>query len=436
MALTPEDTRIRTLGPCEVPSPLRLSEGHGDGMVHFVLDEKMPYRVEQRQDQGDRDEVLFEKAGPRGRLFFEPKTTRAAIVTCGGLCPGLNNVIRSAVLQLHYGYGVPEILGIRYGYAGLDPAGGPEPMALTIDRVENIHLRGGTLLGSSRGPITPAAAVQFLRDRGINILLCIGGDGTQNGAHHIAAEATEQGYPLSVVGVPKTIDNDIPFVWRTFGFNTAVEKSREVIACAHTEAQCAPNGVVVVKLMGRDAGLIAAAAAVASQDVNFVLVPEVPFELDGPGGLLALLERRLADRSHAVVVVSEGAGQHLMPKAEDRRDPSGNLLHQDIGPFLAERIREHLRGRQMPASVRYIDPSYLIRSVPANCDDAQMCDQFARNAVHAAMTGRTDLVIGRWYNVFIHAPIQLVIRRKKRMSPESELWRSVLAATGQPMRIA
>ena len=400
MALTPEDTRIRTLGPCEVPSPLRLSEGHGDGMAHFVFDERMPYRVERRQDQGDSDEVLFEKAGPRGRLFFEPSTTRAAIVTCGGLCPGLNNVIRSAVLQLHYGYGVGEILGIRYGYAGLDPAG---------------------------GPITPAAAVQFLRGRGINILLCIGGDGTQNGAHCIAAEATEQGYPLSVVGVPKTIDNDIPFVWRTFGFNTAVEKSREVIACAHTEAQCAPNGVVVVKLMGRDAGLIAAAASVASQDVNFVLVPEVPFELDGPGGLLALLERRLADRSHAVVVVSEGAGQHLMSKGENRRDPSGNLLHQDIGPFLADRIR---------AGVRYIDPSYLIRSVPANCDDAQMCDQFARNAVHAAMTGRTDLVIGRWYNVFIHAPIPLVIRRKKRMSPESELWRSVLAATGQPMRIA
>jgi len=433
--LMPEDTRIQTLGSCDVSSPIRLSEVHGDGVVNFVSDELMPYRVERRRDQADSADVLFEKAGPRNRLFFDPAETRAAIVTCGGLCPGLNNVIRSAVLQLHFGYGVRSVTGIRYGYAGLSPERKHEPIELTPAAVENVHLHGGTVLGSSRGPIDPGVAVEFLRDREINILLCIGGDGTQKGAHRIATEAQAQGYPLSVVGIPKTIDNDIPFVWQTFGFNTAVETAREVIKCAHTEARCAPGGVVVVKLMGRDAGFLAAAAAVASQDVNFVLVPEMPFRLEGETGLLALLEKRVAERDHAVVVVAEGAGQDLMPEGQTHRDASGNVLHKDIGPFLTASIQAHFRRREFPANVRYIDPSYVIRSVPANCDDAQLCDRFARNAIHAAMSGRTDLLIGRWYNVFIHVPLPLATERKKQMSPESELWRSVVVTTGQPLRI-
>ena len=353
----------------------------------------------------------------------------------GGLCPGLNNVIRSLFLQLHHHYGVKHIWGIRYGYQGLDPANGREPIALSPEFVENIHKEGGTALGSSRGAMHPPAVVDFLRERQVNILFCIGGDGTQTGAHEIAEEAGRRGHPLAVVGIPKTIDNDIQYVWRTFGYSTAIDKAREVVYCAHVEAKGAPNGVTVVRLMGRDAGFIVAGATIASQDVNIALVPEVPFALDGETGLLNLLKKRILSRGHAVVVVAEGAGQHLIPKTEARQDASGNILHEDIGVFLRDTIKAYFRTEGVPANVKYIDPSYVIRSVPANCEDAVLCDQMARNAAHAGMAGRTDVLIGYWYNVFIHVPIVLATGAKKQMDPESSLWRGALAATGQPVRI-
>ena len=428
------DTRIESLGPAGLASPLRLNDTHGDGVGNFVPDTaRIRYNAEVEAQNGEPD-LLFEKAGPRARIHFDPAKTSAAIVTCGGLCPGLNNVIRSAFLELHHNYGVKRVLGIRYGYLGLNPALGPEPVELSADGVDHIHREGGSILGSSRGDQPVGVMVDTLQRLGVNILLTVGGDGTQRGANEVAIEARRRGLDLAVVGIPKTIDNDIVYVSRTFGFATAVDRACEVLAAAHCEAKGYPNGVAVVRVMGRDSGYIAAGATLASQEVNFTLVPEVPFRLDGPEGFLAVLEARLKRRGHAVVVVAEGAGQGLLGGAEAHRDASGNALHQDIGVFLREQIVAHFKRAGIPMSMKYLDPSYYIRSVPANSEDAMLCDQYARNAVHAAMAGKTGLLIG-FKNGFTHVPLALVAGQRQRINAEGALWRSVLASTGQPPRM-
>jgi 6-phosphofructokinase 1 len=378
--------------------------------------------------------LQFELAGPRPRLFFDPAKTRAGIVTCGGLCPGLNNVIRSLYLELRHAYGVPEVVGFRGGYQGLDPARGAEPLVLTPEFVAGIHKEGGTVLGTSRGPVDIGTAVENLIRRGVDLLFTIGGDGTQRGGNDLFQEARRRGHALAVVGIPKTIDNDVAFVTRTFGYLTAVEEAAKALHRAHTEACSVLNGVSLVKLMGRHAGFIAAGATVASQDVNFTLVPEVPFKLDGPRGFLAALEQRVRQRGHAVVVVAEGAGQELLDHPQAERDASGNLKLQDIGLFLRQRIEAHFRAAEVPLVMRYFDPSYLVRSSPANAEDAILTDLFARHAVHAAMAGKTGLVIGFLHGQFIHVPIELLASRKKQMDPDGFAWSAVLAATGQPER--
>jgi 6-phosphofructokinase 1 len=387
-------------------------------------------RVPERIELGAEPGPSFEVAGPRAKLFFDPKQTRAAIVTCGGLCPGLNNVIRSAFFELHHGYGVAEVLGFRGGYSGLDPSAA-EPLVITPQLVDGIHQRGGTILGSARGPVDIGRAVDNLIARGVNILLTVGGDGTQRGANELYQEASRRGHPLSVVGVPKTIDNDIQYVARTFGFMTAVEEAVRVIECAHTEACSVQAGIGLVKLMGRHSGFITAGATVASQDVNFALIPEVPFELEA---FLAALELRMRSKSHAVIAVAEGAGQDLFPSDSEQRDASGNVKLRCIGTFLRERIEAHFKARGLPAVMRYFDPSYQVRSRPANCEDALLCDLFARNAVHAAMAGKTGLVIGFLHERFIHVPIEQLAKASRRLDPAGGWWRSVLACTGQPAR--
>ncbi len=432
--ITLENTQIEKLGPCSVPSPLRLSSAPGNGQGQFVPDgARVRYQAEFNTGADLPPEASFEKAGPREKLFFDPKQTRAAIVTCGGLCPGLNNVIRSAFMELHHHYGVPETLGLRYGYAGLNPASGHPPLRLTSAMVDDIHEDGGTLLGTSRGPQPTEVMVDYLVEQGINVLLCTGGDGTLRGVRDIAAEAKRRNLPIAVVGIPKTIDNDVMYVARTFGLITATEKAAEVLDCAHNEAKSVCNGVGLVKVMGRDAGFIAAFATVASQEVNFTLIPEVPLRLDGPNGFLEVLRRRLAARHHAVVLVAEGAGQDLLAGVGNLKDASGNKLHADIGPFLKEQIIAHMKQAKLPVEVKYFDPSYLVRSVPANSDDAILCDQLARNAVHAAMAGKTNVVIGFWNSLFTHVPVPLAVGAKKRVDPGGSLWTSVLAATGQPV---
>ena len=355
-------------------------------------------------------------------------------MTCGGLCPGLNDVIRSLFLELHHAYGVKEVLGFRGGYQGLDPARGAEPVVMTAAFVDGIHREGGTVLGTSRGPVDTKIAVDNLIRLGVNILFTIGGDGTQRGGNDLFQEAKRRGHALAVVGIPKTIDNDVPFVTRSFGYLTAVQEAAEVLDRAHVEARSVENGISLVKLMGRHAGFIAAGATVASQDVNFTLVPEVPFRLEGDRGFLAALKQRIQRRKHAVVVVAEGAGQDLLADSETGRDASGNVKLKDIGLFLRDRIEAYFKAEQIPIVMRYFDPSYLVRSSPANTEDSILCDLFARYAVHAAMAGKTGLVIGYLHDRFIHVPIELLSSRKKTMDPEGFAWSAVLAATGQPER--
>ncbi len=417
---------ITTLGEARHDSPLSFS------VADNVL---IPADMEWPDGRVPEDLILFEKAGPRRMLFFDPAKTRAAIVTCGGLCPGLNNVIRSVTRELRRSYGVTSVLGIRGGYRGLDPSRSKPPIELTENIVEDIHKDGGTMLRTSRGPVDMTIAVEFLISQNINILFTVGGDGTQRGGNALFKEARKRGHSLAVVGIPKTIDNDVRYVTRTFGYGTAVDEAVRVINSAHTEARSVDNGVSVVKLMGRHAGFIAAAATVASQDVNFCLIPESPFSLEGKSGLFAALERRLEKKNHAVMVVAEGAGQeHLGTTGE--KDASGNTKLQDIGLFLKDKLKAHFKARGIEMTLRYFDPSYQIRGRPANTEDALLCDRMGRHAVHAAMTGKTGLVISYFNGHFVHVPMDVIASGGKRVDVDGELWRAVLSSTGQPLRFA
>jgi 6-phosphofructokinase 1 len=437
MMLNSSDFEIVQLGPRRFPSPIAKAGVPSQSEKLFVSDQhRVAYEVEWQSGQQPAHPLSFEKAGPRKDLYFDPATTKAAIVTCGGLCPGLNNVIRSLVLELHHHYGVRNILGIRYGYEGMNPEQGVAPRPLGPDDVRTIHHAGGSVLGLGRGKQDLGVMLDFLKQHQVDILFTIGGDGTLRGACALGQAARERGQKLSVVGIPKTIDNDIPFVDKTFGFETAVETARQAIDAAHCEALGARNGVGLVKLMGRDAGYIAAHATLASEDVNFCLIPEVPFELDGDSGLISLLRKRLERRAHALIVVAEGCGIHLV-KESSAHDASGNIRYAnrdlDIGSHLRDTIVERLKSEGFPITLKYIDPSYMIRSVAANANDSIFCNILARHAVHAAMAGKSELLIGRCHGIFTHIPLLAVATQKKTMSPYDSLWFAVTQTTGQPV---
>ncbi|HNX22904.1 MAG TPA: ATP-dependent 6-phosphofructokinase [Spirochaetota bacterium] len=430
---------IKKLGESRLKSPLLEKFKLND--MNFVRDEKrMLYNVMLEKEDPTKIDVdkTFELAGPREYLYFKPEEIRSAIVTCGGLCPGLNDVIRSIVMESWYRYGSKNILGIRYGYSGLHPETPFQPIELNPDVVRAIHMDGGSILGSSRGGTADMEMlVDTLEKLKINILYTIGGDGTLKGAHNIAMIAERRKLDLAVVGIPKTIDNDISYIQRSFGFETAFSIAVEAVTSAHVEAKGAPNGIGLVKLMGRNSGFIAANATMAMNDVNYVFVPEIPFELEGKNGLLKHLEGRLKDRQHAVICVAEGAGQDLIQKDVDSqvKDASGNVKLKDIGIFLKEKIEEYFKSRYIEVNLKYIDPSYMIRSAPAVPNDAIFCAQLGQYAVHAAMAGKTDLIIGQWNNNYTHVPIDLAISKKKYINPNSRFWFSVIDATGQPEKM-
>jgi 6-phosphofructokinase 1 len=419
------DFTISRLGECRITSPL-------SGVRFTTDDERILYhaRLEDLQAWLDKgaEPPSMEAAGPRDKLFFDPSRLACGIVTCGGLCPGLNDVIRSIVLSLYHHYGVNKVYGFRFGYEGLVRRYGHKPLVLTPDAVNRINEIGGTILGSSRGPQDPAEMVKTLDDLKIGILFTIGGDGTLRGAQKITEEAARQGIALSVIGIPKTIDNDISFLQKTFGFETAVTEAHRSTYAANTEAEAARNGIGLVKLMGRDSGFIAAFAVLVDSQVNFCLVPEVPFTLER---FLAELKQRLERRGHAVIVVAEGAGQDLVGKTSER-DASGNVKHGDIGAFLRDAIKEHFKRTNMEISIKYIDPSYTIRSMPANAHDSAFCLLLGQTAVHAGISGRTNMVVGFWNHQFTHVPISLAVSKRKKIDPEGDLWSSVLLSTGQP----
>ena len=419
-----DDFKIRLLGPYRFESPLDC---------RYFVDDDSGILLDANVSGCMKCEgvpTALEEAGARRRTFFDPAKTRAAIVTCGGLCPGLNDVIRSLTMVLSYRYGVRDILGIRYGYEGLVSGAGSEPLVLTPDIVADIHQHGGTILGSSRGAQDLAVMVDFLVERKINILFTVGGDGTQRGALEITGEIAKRKLEIAVVGIPKTIDNDIMYTERTFGFETAIAMSQIPIACAHMEAKGVRNGVGLVKLMGRDSGFVAAYAALASSDVNLVLIPESPFSMET---VLTFLDARLRRKSHAVIVVAEGTGQELVPA--DGVDASGNRKLGDIGIFLKQAITDRFRKPPVAAAVKYIDPSFTIRSARANADDSVFCFQLSENAVHAAMTGRTAMLVGLWNGHFVHVPMEKAVSGRKKIDPTGPLWQSVLDNTGQPANL-
>ena len=420
--------QVETLGECKIKSPLVQQAFIREGERVFVTEsETLAKDLEAKLGHLP----TFERAGAHEKIFHDPSWTRVGIVTAGGLCPGLNNVIKGLVEALTFGYGVKTIFGIRYGYAGLSPKFGYEPIMLNPDVVDTIHGSGGTILGSSRGQQPTEEMVDTLERMNINVLFCIGGDGSLRCAGDIADECNRRGLKISVVGVPKTIDNDLQFIGRSFGFETAVATASEIITLAHVEAKGTPHGIGLVKLMGRDSGFIAAAASVANPIVNFCLIPEMKFSLEGENGLSAALERRFAmGKTHAVVVVAEGAGQDLIA-GDAGKDASGNVLKKDIGVFLKDGISAHFKQKGIPSSVKYFDPSYTIRSVPARGTDAIRCYMLARNAAHAAMAGRTNCVVGSAGESYTLVPIRLATIERQTVSLTEDLWRSVIGATGQ-----
>ncbi|MDR3320729.1 MAG: ATP-dependent 6-phosphofructokinase [Desulfovibrio sp.] len=420
------DTAIRILGPCKLDSHLPYRTWSDDMHIRiFVNDELGDGGWSHTYDS-------FEAAGPRRKLYFDPGHAKCAIVTCGGLCPGINDVIRAIVMEAYHAYNVPSVLGIPYGLEGFITKFKHHPTELTPDMVADIHRFGGTILGSSRGPQQPDEIVDTLERCNVNALFVIGGDGTMRAALSISEEMNKRGLKIAVIGIPKTIDNDINFIPQSFGFETAVFKATEAIECAHTEACGTPNGIGLVKLMGRESGFIAALATLAIKEVNFVLIPEAPFTLYGGGGLLPALENRLLTRKHAVIVAAEGAGQHLLTQNADT-DASGNPVLGDIDELLRREIKTYLNARKIPYSIKYIDPSYIIRSVPAVANDKVYCGFLGQYAVHAAMAGRTDMVVAKLQGRYVHLPLELVTRKRRTLNIYSELWRAVLESTGQGM---
>ena len=424
--MTPAQPDFTTdgLGECTIVSPLRATR-------FMDTSKRLLFRADldelRAQVRAGVDPPAFELAGPRERIYFNPATLRCGIVTCGGLCPGLNDVVRSIVFCLHEKYGIAKVYGFRFGYEGLVERSALTPIELTTRRVSQIHEVGGTVLGSSRGPQPVEEMVDTLERLGIQLLFTVGGDGTLRGAHSIVEEIRRRELKIAVVGVPKTIDNDISFIDLSFGFETAVEAARQATRAAYVEASCHRSGIGLVKLMGRDSGFIASFATLADTQVGLCLIPEVAFSIDG---VVRAARQRIERDGYVVIVAAEGAGQNLLAEAAEW-DASGNRRHGDIGVYLRDKITETSRVQGMSVSLKYIDPSYMIRSLPANARDANFCLRLGHAAVHAGMAGKTDIVIGSWRRRLTHVPIPLAVSSRKKVDTNGYLWQTVLSVTGQ-----
>lgn len=435
---TTYDFTVPNLGATRINSSIMLSSDLSDGIADYVQDtDQILFSCDTALDAAGhriaKHEDTLELAGPRQKLYFNPAHVHAAICTCGGICPGLNNVIRAVVRCFWYRYGVRRISGIQYGYQGLLDDHAWPLVNLNPDLVDDIQERGGTILGSARGGGERVSEiVDALERQNINILITIGGDGTLRGAYEIGEEIKKRGLKIAVVGIPKTIDNDLSFIQSSFGFDTAVTQAVPAVRSAHVEAKNSINGIGLVKVMGRESGFIAAHTSLAQSDVNFCLIPESPFDLEGPNGLLTHLKNRILDRQHAVILVAEGAGQDLVPQTGEK-DASGNTKFTDIGVFLSSRIKQYFKAEHITVNVKYIDPSYMIRSAPANSNDSIYCARLGAHAVHAAMAGKTQTLISLVNNKFVHMPIKIAVSQRNHVDLEGALWRDVLENTRQPV---
>lgn len=429
-------TKIPVLGKANIASPIIRADRSGKEKKCFISDESriiVDVQTEYIENilAAGQKLLSFEQAGPREKIYFDPSKLKCAIVTCGGLCPGLNDIIRAIVLELYHIYHVKTIHGIRHGLQGFVPEYKHDFMELTPASVAGIQDMGGTILGSSRGSQDIGVVVDCLERMSVGILFMVGGDGTIMASKKIADEIENRNLKISVVGIPKTIDNDIFLVSRSFGFDSAVDVATQAIKGAHNESEAYPNGIGLIKLMGRHSGFLAATAALAQQDANFVLIPEVDIDLYGKTGFLQALENRITTRKHGVVIVAEGAGQNFFEDKEQKYDASGNIVLQDIGLFLKEQITQWFEAKNIPLTLKYIDPAYIIRSLAANANDSVFCGLLGRDAVHAGMAGKTKLLVSFWNNHYVHVPMEASAGRQKRLDPNGRLWQSVLEATGQ-----
>ncbi|KAH7301236.1 hypothetical protein KP509_23G017100 [Ceratopteris richardii] len=412
-------------------SPLYHNPAYATGRDFFVGPNDVVARnvVVRLQNPGER--VFFRRAGPSAKVYFKAEEVRACIVTCGGLCPGLNTVIREIVCGLWNQYGVRDIVGIEDGYRGFYSR---NTVPLDPKIVNDVHKRGGTVLGTSRGGHDTTKIVDSIEDRGINQVYVIGGDGTQKGAAAIYREVRRRGLKVSVTGIPKTIDNDIAVIDRSFGFDTAVEEAQRAINAAHTEAESCENGIGLVKLMGRYSGYIAMFATLASRDVDICLIPEVPFYLEGEGGLYEFVEKRLRENGHMVIVVAEGAGQELVKSAErsKERDASGNELLLDIGMWLSRKLKDHYKAKKKELNLKYIDPTYMIRAIPSNAADNVYCTLLAQFGIHGAMAGYSGFTVGPVNGRHCYIPISRVTEVQNRVNITDRMWARLLSSTNQP----
>ncbi|OIW15741.1 hypothetical protein TanjilG_04276 [Lupinus angustifolius] len=413
-------------------NPLQVNPAYSVVKQYFVhVDDSVPERITVNSDSPRG--VHFRRAGPRQRVYFEADEVHAAIVTCGGLCPGLNTVIRELVCSLYHMYGVKKVLGINGGYKGFYAR---NTINLTPKNVNDIHKRGGTVLGTSRGGHVTSKIVDSIQDRGINQVYIIGGDGTQRGASAIFEEVRRRGLKVAVVGVPKTIDNDIPVIDKSFGFDTAVEEAQRAINAAHVEAGSVENGIGVVKLMGRYSGFIAMYATLASRDVDCCLIPESPFYLEGPGGLYDYIEKTLKENGHMVIVIAEGAGQELVSESiqsKNKQDESGNKLLQDVGLWISQNIKDHFaKEKTLAITLKYIDPTYMIRAIPSNASDNVYCTLLAQSAVHGAMAGYTGYTSGLVHGRQTYIPFYRITERQNNVVITDRMWARLLSSTNQP----
>jgi 6-phosphofructokinase 1 len=430
-------------GAATRPSPLAASfSAHqflDDNLDRILVDITLRNTIKHlaQHSEENTEPPSIELAGPREKIFWDPANTRVAIVTCGGLAPGLNNVVQSMVSMLHDRYQVGNIFGVPYGYYGFAHDADSKRFKFPWRRldarsVQNIDFEAGSFLGSARGHSNPSMIVDALVLRDVNILFTIGGDGTLAGAHAIAKEIARRNLPIAVIGIPKTIDNDILWVSKSFGFETAVGKAVEALRCAQAEARGAVNGIGLVKIMGRQSGALTANAAAAVNDIDFVLIPEVELKLEGEQGFLSVLARRVVEKGYATIVVAEGAGQNLFPDAGKETDASGNVKLKDIGRHLKEIIPAEFKRRNIETTLKYIDPSYMLRAQTTSADDSVFCASLGQNAVHAAMAGKTNMMVGYSHEQFTHVPLSIVTRGRKQFDIDSPLWLSVLGTTGQP----
>jgi len=417
---------IDNLGPCTIPTPISADNYVGENQ-RLLVDHYTTASTHTAKSSANS----LELAGPREKIYFDPSKVKAAIVTCGGLSPGINDVIRTVVMELFYRYKVNNAIGIKFGFQGLISRFGHPTVDLTPELVKDIHTLGGSILASSRGNQDIGEMVDSLSKMNINLFFCIGGDGTMKATKLISEEIRRRNLKISVIGIPKTIDNDLNLIDKTFGFDTAISEVVKVIQCAHVEAKGAPRGIGLVKIMGRESGHITVSATLANTDVNFALIPEVPFDLEGEKGFLTVLEKRLHRSDHALILVSEGAGQNLFSREAQETDASGNVRLHDIGVFLKNEIETYFYSKNIEINIKYIDPSYIIRSVPANASDSIYCTLLGQYAVHAGMTGKTGMVVGLFNNEYVHIPLESVTSRKK-VNIRGNLWMRTLEATGQP----